>query len=345
LIQIAAPDKSSNAAKEGNHMNQEISDTDLLRVAYDDELFRKELRRQSGKEWRQLLAALKSGTEHPSAKVAVEWIKQIVDESRDEIATFIAKQDFGEYPICVFGFDQLCSIWVPEFDSHGPFLSHDDAIGFVQSEWSEFLISDEVTLNRFPGSRSADKAAMARARRAVKKTPLVRYHLEHHEYSRVGTDKYLRHPRRQSEVGPPISGTQLAGLLVTKNGGISEELRGQLQATGWDQLISKIDRVVERKRKKYEAETAKSNAAFTKAVVKFFDEFLDGRDNKDANLLDAAARAWVWRGFDLAEDHPDYEDRAGGIQRYARQRHYEALHSYINAKQKLTHKKRTCGKG
>ena len=320
-------------------MEQEISDSDLLRVAYDDELFRKQLRLESGKEWPQLMAALKSGPEHPSAKSAVEWIKEIVNESRDEIATMIAKQDFGEYRIFIFGFDQLCSIWVPDFGTHGPFLSHDDAISFAEGEWSEFLTSNEVTLHRLPASRSADKTAKARARRAVKTTPLVRYRLEYYEYSRVGVDKYFRHPRRQSEIGPPISGSQLAESLVSYVGGISEELRGQLQATGWDQLISKIDRVVERKRKTYEAEIVKSNAGFTKVVVKFFDKFLDGRDNKDVNLLDAAARAWVWRGFDLAKDHPEYEDRAGAIQRHARQRYYEALNAYSDAKQKLTHKK------
>ena len=321
-------------------MDQETSDSELLRVAYDDELCRKELRRQSGKEWPQLLAALKSGHEHPSAASAIEWIKQIVDECRNEITTMIAKQDFGEYPICIFGFDQLCSIWVPEFGTRGPFLSHDEAIKYAQSAWSEFLTSDEVTLHRFPASRSADKAAKARARRAVKKTLPVRYRLEHHEYSRVGVDKYLRHPRRQSEIGPPLSGNQLAESLVSKIGEISEQLRGQLQATGWSHVVSKVDRIAVQKRKKYEADNEKSYAAVTKAVVKFFDEFLDGQDKNDAILLDSAASAWVWRGFDLAEDHPDYEDRAGAIQRYARQRHYEALNAYRESKQKLSVKKR-----
>jgi len=324
-------------------MEEETSDSELLRVAYDDELLRKELRRQSGKEWPQLLAALKSGHEHPSSKSAVEWIKQILDECRNEITTMIAKQDFGEYPICIFGFDQLCSIWIPEFGTRGPFLSHDEAIKYAQSAWSEFLTSDEVTLHRFPASRSANKAAKARARRAVKKTLPVRYRLEHHEYSRVGIDKYLRHPRRQSEIGPPISGSQLAESLVSKIGEISEELRGQIEATGWSQLISKIDRVAAHKRKKYEAEISKSNAALNKAVVKFFNEFLDGQDKNDAKLLDAAASAWVWRDFNLAEDHPDYEDRAGAVQRYARQRHYEALNAYKNSTQKLTNKKRVSG--
>jgi hypothetical protein len=322
-------------------MKQEISDADLLRVAYDDELFLKQLRVQSGKEWPQLLAALKSGPEHPSAKSAVEWITQIVNESRYEIATMDAQQDFGEYQIYVYGFDQLCSIWAPEFDTQGPFLSHDDAISFAKDEWSEFLKNDEVMLHRATNSRSAAKSEKAKARGAIKSTPSVQFSLESHKYSRVGADKYLRHPNRQSEIASPISGTQLAESLVSKFGGLSKELKSQIEATGWQELINKIDRIAKRKRKKYDIEIAKSNAAFTKEVVKFFNEFLDGRDNKDANLLDAAARAWVWRGFDLAEDHPDYEDRAGAIQRSARQRHHEAINAYSNTKQKITHKKRT----
>ncbi len=315
-------------------MKQEFSDADLLRVAYDDELFLKQLRIQSGKEWPQLLAALKSGPAHPSAKSAVEWITQIVNESRYEIATMVAQQDFGEYQIYVYGFDQLCSIWAPEFDTQGPFLSHYDAISFAKDEWSEFLKSNEVMLHRATTSRSAAKSEKARARGAIKSAPSVRFRLESHEFSRVGFDKYLRHPNRQSEITPPISGTQLAESLVSKFGELSKELKSQLEATGWEELIPKIDRIAKRKRKKYDVEIAKSNAAFTKEIVKFFNEFLDGRDNKDANLLDAAALAWVWRGFDLAEDHPDYEDRAGAIQRYARQKHYEALNVYSNTSKK-----------
>ena len=322
-------------------MKQEISDSDLLRVASDDERFMKQLHLQSGKEWPQLLAALKSGPTHPSAKSAVEWITQIVNESRDEIATMVAKQDLGEYQIYVYGFDELCSIWAPEFDTQGPFLSHDDAISFAKDEWSEFLKSDEVVLHRVTNSRSAAKSEKAKARGANKSTPTVQFRLESHEYSRVGVDQYLRHPNQQSEIASPISGTQLAESLVSKFGELSKEIKSQLEATGWQDLIFKIDRIAKRKRKKYDTEIAKSNAAFTKEVVKFFNEFLGGRDNKDANLLDAAARAWVWRGFDLAEDHPDYEDRAGAIQRYARQRHYEALKAYSNTKKKMTHKKRT----
>jgi len=341
LKQIAAPGLSSNATKQENLMKQEFSDADLLRVAYDDELFMKQLRVQSGKEWPQLLAALKSGPEHPSAKSAVEWITQIVNESRYEIATMVAQQDFGEYQIYVYGFDQLCSIWAPEFDTYGPFLSHDDAISFAKDEWSEFLKSNEVMLHRPTTSRSAAKSKKAIPKGTIRSKPLVRFRLETHEYSRVAADKYLRHPSRQSEITPPISGTQLAESLVSKFGEFSNELKSQLEATGWQDLISKIDRIAKRKRKKFDVEIAKSNATFTKEVVKFFNEFLDGRDNKDANLLDAAARAWVWRGFDLAKDHPDYEDRAGAIQRYARQRHYEALNAYSNTKQKMTHKKRT----
>ena len=316
-------------------MEQQISNSELLRVAYDDELLRKELRRQSGKLWPQILSAMKSGSEHPSAKVAVEWIKQIVDESKDLIASMLAKQDLGEYPIHVNGFDQLCSIWAPDFGTSGPFLSHEDAINFAQDLWSEFLTNDEVTLYRFPSSRFADKAAMARARIEIKNKSLERYSLLHHEYSRVGDDRYLRHPRRQSEKGPPISGSQLAESLVPQTGKINDELLGQLKATGWDQLILKIERVAKRRIKKYRVEEAKKNASFTKAVVAFFDHFLGGRDNTDSKLLEAAALAWVWRDFDLTEDHPEYEDRIGVIQRYARQKQFEALNAYINAKKTI----------
>jgi hypothetical protein len=313
-------------------MKQEISEYDLLRVASEDERFMKQMNLQSGKEWPHLLAALNSGTAHPSAKSAVKWITQIVNESRDEIATIVAKQDLGEYQIYVYGFDQLCSIWAPEFDTQGPFLSHDDAISFAKERWSEFLKNDEVILHRATNSRSAAKYEKAKARDTIKSTLPIKFRLESHEYSRVGVDKYLRHPKRQSEIASPISATQLAETLLSKFGGLSKEIKSKLEATGWQELISKIDRIAKRKRKQYDLEIAKLNAAFTKEVVKFFNDFLDGRDNKDAKLLDEAASAWVWRGFDLAEDHPEYEDRAGAIQRYARQRHNEALNAYKHAK-------------
>lgn len=310
-------------------MREEVSDSDLLRVAYDDERLRRELCRSSGKEWPQLLGALKSGPTHPSADSAIEWIKQLVYESRDTVATLTAKQDCGEYAICIYGFDQLCSIRALDFGQQGPFLSHDDAINFALDNWSEFLVSNEVELHRFPSSRAAVRALAAKEKRKAKKAPLVRYKLDFHEYSKVGRDKYYRYPRRPSEEGPPLSGSQLANSLVNYVGTISSELIEQLNATGWDEVISKVNRIAAQRKKQYEMAGAKNRAAFTNEVCKFFRAFLKGKDSNDPDTLDAAARAWVWRDFNIPENHPDYEDHAGAIQRHARQRHYGALNAYL----------------
>lgn len=315
-------------------MRNDHSDADLLRVAYDDERLRKELCRSVGKEWPQIRTALKLGPSHPAAESAVDWIKQILHESRDSIATLTAKGDHGEYPICVFGFDQLCTVWVPEFDQQGLFLSHDDAIDYACNTWSEFLTDDAVLLDRFPASRAADQRAKKRAKVKALQTPLARFPIETHEYSKVGRDKYLRHPRRQYEVGPPFTGNQLAQSLVNVIGSNLVDLQKQLKATGWEDLILKVERIAAQRMKRHETEEAKGRAQFTKAVVKFFDNFLQDKNSTDAALLDAAAHAWVWKGFDLDENHPDYEDRAGGILRYARQLHYEALNAYLAAKSK-----------
>ena len=313
-------------------MNDEISNSELLRVAYDDELLRKELRRQSGKEWPQLLAALKSGPKHPSAELAVGWIKQIVGESREKIATLIAEQDCGEYLIYIFGFDQICSIWVPEFGSQGPFLSHDDAINFALDSWSEFLTSDEIELHRGPSSRAEVKAAKERAKRDANKAPVVKFRIDFYEYSKVGRNKYYRHPRRIYEQAPPFTAHQLASSLVNKIGSNSKELMAQIVATGWDDLILQFNRVSEKRIKKYQMDAAKGRALFAKSIVKFFDNFLQGKNNRDAEALDSAAHAWVWRNLTVTKDHPEYEDRAGAIQRYGRQMHREALGAYLTEK-------------
>jgi hypothetical protein len=311
-------------------MSDGFTDAELLKVAFDDERLRKELRSSSGTEWSQILEALKVGDCHPNAKNTVEWIKQLARESRDTIATLTASQDHGPYEIDVFGFDQICTVWAPEYGQSHLFLSHEDAISFVLDEWSEFLVNEDVALRRLPASRSANRPSKGGKNLAIKEIIPIRHQLEHHEYSRVSTDKYYRHPQRQSEEGPPISGSQLADSLVNEDGEISAELRKQLNATGWAQLLEKVEVVAKRKRKKSEAESKKENGKFTRAVVKFFNGYLRGKEGNKAELLDAAARAWVWRGLDLDQSHPDYEDQVGAIQRYARQEHYLALKAYLS---------------
>lgn len=313
-------------------MRNHIPEAELLKVAFDDELFRQELQARSGKEWPQLLAALKTGTTHPKAQDALAWINQLVSESCETIATLTAAQDFGAYHIEVFGFDQLCRVWAPDFGETGPFLSHDDAISFAQDEWSEFLTGEGVALERFPKSRAADRTAAKKAKREAKKIPLVRYPLDDCDYSKIGASTYLPHPRHRGQSSTPITGRQLADALTDECGDLSDELLQQLKATGWKKLIAQVERVAKRKQEKVEAQEARDEASFTRAVVKFFDKFLARRNNKDEDLLDAAARAWVWRDFDLDESHPHYEDRAGGIQRYAGQLHREALSAYRAAK-------------
>jgi hypothetical protein len=56
----------------------------------------------------------------------------------------IAEQDFGEYPITIFGFDQLCMVWAPGYGETGPYLSHDEAIDYAMSNWSHLLWSLSV---------------------------------------------------------------------------------------------------------------------------------------------------------------------------------------------------------
>lgn len=313
-------------------MRNDIPEAELLKVAFDDELFRQELQARSGKDWPQLLAALKTGTTHPKAQHALAWIDQLVSESCETIATLRAAQDFGAYGIEVYGFDQLCRVWAPDFGETGPFLSHDDAISFAQDEWSEFLTGDGVARERFPKSRAADRAEAAKAKREAKKVPLPRYRLNDLDYSKIGVNTYRPYPRQWGQSCTPLTGNQLAETLIKDIGDLPQSLRQQLQATGWESLIAKVERVAKRKKKRFQAQEAREEARFTKAVVKFFDRFLAGRDGSDDKLLDAAAREWVWRDFDLDENHPHYEDRVGAIQRYARQLHYQALNAYVAAK-------------
>ncbi len=260
-----------------------------------------------------------------------------MSECRDEIATLVAEQDFGAYPITVFGFDQLCMVWAPEYGETGPFRSHDDAIDFAMSNWSEFLVEDSLKVLRPPASRSGDTTVKAAASLppAPPKPIQARFRIGLHEYSRLSPQEYLRYRRSFHGSDEMLSSTELAHNLTSEWEDVPDEIQQQVRAAGWDGLLIQM---VALSRLKQPARVEAENeleSNLTKQVAVFIDDHIAGRVDTDGNLLKAAALAWAWRGLDdpaISEDDPLYEDTIGARSRQARPRYFEALNLYAEAK-------------
>ncbi len=293
---------------------------ELLEAALDDELFRQELAAQAEQNYPSLIATIEAGPEHPSAKQALDWITCLVGECRDEIATLIAEQDFGEHPITIFGFDQRCMVWAAEYGENGPYLSHDEAIDYAISNWGEFLVEDSLKVFRLPASRSGDAAVRA----AASLPPLppkpiqARFRIGMHEYSRLSPQEYLRDRRSFHGSDEMLSSTELAHNLTSEWEYVPAEIQQQVRAAGWDGLLIQM---VALSRLKQPARVEAENeleSNLTKQVVVFIDDHIAGRVDTDGNLLNAAALAWAWRGLDdpaIIEDDPLYEDTIGARSR------------------------------
>jgi len=325
-------------------MRYTTSPAELLETARDDERFRQKLAVQAQQDYPSLITAIEAGPEHPFAAEALDWIANLVNECRDEIATLVAEQDDGAYPITVFGFDQLCMVWVPQYDDTGPFLSHGDAIHFAMSNWGEFLVEDSLKVFRKPASRSRDAAAKTAASLppAPPKPVQARFRIGAHEYSRISPETYLRYRKSFHGSDEMLSSTELADNLTSEWKDVPDGIQQQVRAAGWDDLLVvmvALSRVKQSLR--VEAETS-YETAITEQIVAFIDDHIAGRNDDNGELLKAAALAWAWRGLDdpaISEDDPLYEDTMGARSRQARPRYFEALNLYARAKDSGTNLK------
>ena len=319
-------------------MRYTTSPAELLETARDDERFRQELAAQAKQDYPALIAAIEAGPEHPFAAKALDWIANLVNDCRDEIATLVAKQDFGAYSITVYGFDQLCIVCAPDYGGTGPYLSHDDAIDFAMSNWGEFLVEDSLKVFREPASRSLEAAAKTAAPSppAPPKPKQARFRIGAHEYSRINPEKYLRYRSSFHGSDELLSSTELAHNLTSEWEDVPDAIQQQVRAAGWDDLLVQMVALSRFKQSlRVEAETS-YETAISKQIVAFIDEHIAGRKDDDGKLLQAAALAWAWRGLDdpaISEDDPLYEDTMGARSRQARPRYFEALNLYAKAKE------------
>lgn len=317
-------------------MDRTSKPEELLDAASRDSAFLAALRaNDADAELSALLSALEVGLAHPNAQDALDRIEEVLTESQDLVASYTASESNGAYPVNIYGFDHLCYVHAPEYGSTGPFPSHAAAMNYVEQNWCDLLDGNPPEVFKFavetPRSVRQSPSKPSSQNTASDGEPLVlqRHRIGDFDYSKIGPESYRRHRKTFLDGDETLSTEQLIARLCKDSRVDDERLNRLLVAAGWGDVAQKVaDR--RRRIRSENAEAARHRkAAFTADVIAFIDAFLDGREDPDGKLVDAAALKWA-RG--VHADHTPNDDESDLPNPvYARDRYYAALHAYHHA--------------